>query len=115
MSEHHAVPQQEISNAIAQLYKAHIGRGPTKVVTTIAGSHVLCVLEDTDTPYEQTILQLGGRDLVHEARARFQQHVRGEMIAVVEQVTGRRVRGHVPGYSTSIDAATEVFLLEDAG
>lgn len=115
MTEHHAVPQQEISNAIAQLYKSRIGRGPTKVVTTITSSHVLCVLEDTDTPFEATLLEIGGRDLVHEARARFQQHARNEMIEIVERVTGRRVRGHVPGYSTSIDAATEVFLLQDEG
>lgn len=115
MTEHHAVPQQEISNAIAQLYKLRIGRGPTKVVTSITASHVLCVLEDTDTPFEQTLLEIGGRDLVHEARARFQQHARREMIEIVERVTGRTVRGHVPGYSTSIDAATEVFLLQDEG
>jgi uncharacterized protein YbcI len=113
MPEHQAVPQQEISNAIAQLYKSRLGRGPTKVVTSISGSHVLCVLEDTDTPIEATLLELGGRDLVHEARARLQHGARGEMVAIVERVTGRRVRGHVPGYSTSIDAATEVFLLED--
>ena len=113
MSEHHAVPQQEISNAIAQLYKSRLGRGPTKVVTSISGAHVLCVLEDTDTPYEETLLDIGGRDLVHEGRRRFQQSARGEMVEIVERVTGRAVRGHVPGYSTSIDAATEVFLLAD--
>lgn len=113
MSDRPPVPQQEISNGIAQLYKTRIGRGPTKVSTTIVGDLVVCVLEDTDTPFEETLLSLGARELVHEARTRIQLQCTPELIEIVERATGRRVRAHVPGYRASLDAATEVFLLED--
>lgn len=111
--QQHAVPQQEISNGIAQLYKSRLGRGPTKVTTSFVGDLVVCVLEDTDTPYEETLVELGGRELVHEGRRRFQQHCAAQMVAVVQEATGRAVRGHVPGFTAEIDVATEVFLLED--
>lgn len=107
------VPQQEISNGIAQLYKTQLGRGPTKVSTTIVSDLVVCVLEDTDTPIEETLLDMGAQDLVQEARSRFQLHCTPHLVGIVERATGRRVRVHVPGYRASLDAATEVFLLED--
>ncbi|MEV4418346.1 Na-translocating system protein MpsC family protein [Patulibacter sp. NPDC049589] len=109
------VPQQEISNGIAQLYKTRMGRGPTKVSTTIVGDVVVCVLEDTDTPFEETLLDLGARDLVQQARSRFQLQCTPELVVIVEQATGRKVRVHVPGYRASSDVATEVFLLESEG
>lgn len=115
MPDRPPVPQQAISNGVAQLYKTRIGRGPTKVSTTIAGDVVVCVVEDTDTPFEGTLLGLGAGDLVHEARRRFQLECTPELVGLVEAATGRRVRGHVPGYRASLDAATEVFLLEPEG
>ncbi|MDO9410189.1 DUF2294 domain-containing protein [Patulibacter sp.] len=113
MPDRSPVPQQEISNGIAQLYKVRLGRGPTKVSTTIVGDLVVCVLEDTDTPLERTLLAIGSRDLVREARAQVQQHCTPQLVEIVERATGRKVRTHVPGYRPSHDAATEVFLLED--
>lgn len=106
------MPQQMISNEIAQLYKSHLGRGPTKVTTSINGRVVVCVLESTDTPYEQTVLAAGGQDLVHEARRRIQLQCGPELIGIVERVTGLSVRAHVSGYDVPTDIATEVFLLE---
>lgn len=111
--QHLAVPQQTISNGIARLYKAHIGRGPTKVSTSITATVVVCVLEHTKTPYEETLISTGSQALVHEARMRFQLHHEPQLIAIVEEATGRRVRTHVPGYKAAVDVATEVFLLED--
>ena len=85
----------------------------TKVSTTIVGDLVICVLEDTDTPFEGALLDLGARELVHQARSRLQLHCTPELVAIVERATGRAVREHVPGYRTTVDIATEVFLLED--
>lgn len=108
-----SVPQQEISNGIAQLYKEHLGRGPTAVRTCVVGDQVFCVLEDTDTPYEETLNAIGARELVREARSRFQHEARAAMIQIVEVALDRQVRAHIPGYSTTADAAVEVFLLTD--
>ena len=113
MPDRHPVPQQEISNGIAQLYKTRIGRGPTKVSTTIVGDLVVCVLEDTDTPLEATLLDVGARELVHRARGLLQLQCTPELVAIVQRATGRTVREHVPGYRATVDVATEVFLLQD--
>jgi uncharacterized protein YbcI len=107
------VPQQLISNEIAHLYKLRIGRGPTRVATTIAGDLVTCVLECTRTPQETTMFEAGARDLLHDVRKHFQLHVAPTMIGIVERATGRTVSGHIPGYNQDIDVAIETFMLED--
>lgn len=112
MPDRQPIPQQEISNGIAQLYKSRLGRGPTKVSTTLVGDLVVCVLEDTDTPLEAALQDLGALDLVHRARTLLQTDCSPELVAIVEGATGRGVREHVPGYRASVDIATEVFLLE---
>lgn len=106
-----SVPQQEISNGIASLYKEHLGRGPTSVKTAVIGDQVVCVLEDTCTPYETTLKDLDGGEIALRARSLFQHRARAAMIEIVEAAVGRSVRAHIPGYSLSADAAVEVFLL----
>ncbi|MEV4419920.1 Na-translocating system protein MpsC family protein [Patulibacter sp. NPDC049589] len=106
-----SVPQQEISNGIAQLYKEHLGRGPTSVKTVVIGDQVVCVLEDTSTPYEATLKDLDGGEIALRARSLFQHQARAAMTEIVEVALGRTVRAHIPGYSIAADAAVEVFLL----
>lgn len=108
----HGNPQRAISDAVARRYKQHLGRGPTKVVTMIGGDVVTCVVTDMTTAHEQTLLDLGAPDLVHEARTRVQRSEAMDLSGIVEESTGRRVTGHVPGYRPELGAATEVFLLE---
>lgn len=114
MPERPLVPQLTISNEIARLYKTRTGRGPKRVSTTITQDLVVCVLQDTHTPQEATILEAGATDLVHDLRNRFQRHVGAHAIGIVERATGRTVVGHVPGYNSTQDTAVEVFLLDDA-
>lgn len=114
MPERPLVPQLTISNEIARLYKTRTGRGPKRVSTTITSDLVVCVLHDTHTPQEATILEAGAVDLVHDLRSRFQRHVATDAVGIVERATGRTVTGHVPGYDAARDVAVEVFLLDDA-
>lgn len=113
MPERPLVPQLTISNEIARLYKTRTGRGPRRVSTTITQDLVVCVLQDTHTLQEATILDAGAEDLVRDLRTRFQQHVGPDAVEIVQRATGRTVTGHVPGYSSALDTAVEVFLLDD--
>lgn len=111
----HESPLQAISNAMAQIYKAQFGRGPTKVKTYFAGADaVVCVLEDTQTPAEKRLVQLGEHQRLRDVRLFFQYATEDDMRAPVELATGRPVRAFISGTDVRVDASVEVFLLGDA-
>lgn len=110
----HESPLQAISNAMAQIYKAQFGRGPTKVKTHFAGPDaVVCILEDTQTPAEKRLVEQGECERIRNVRLFFQYAAEEELKAPVEAATGRRVRAFVSGADTRADASVEVFLLEE--
>lgn len=116
--EHHGTnhesPLQAISNAMAQIYKAQFGRGPTKVKTYFAGADaIVCVLEDTQTPAEKRLVDLGEFERLRDIRLFFQYASEDELKRPVEAATGRRVRAFISGIDTRADASAEVFLLDD--
>jgi uncharacterized protein YbcI len=108
-------PLQAISNAMAQIYKTQFGRGPTKVRTYFAGSDaVVCVLEDTQTPAERRLVELGEHQRLRDVRLFFQYATEDDLRRPVEEATGRRVRAFISGMDSRADASAEIFLLEDA-
>ncbi|WP_320670684.1 Na-translocating system protein MpsC family protein [Patulibacter defluvii] len=113
-TENHESPLQSISNAMAQIYKSQFGRGPTKVRTFFAGPDtVVCVLEDTQTPAERRLVELGEYQRLRDVRLFFQYATEDELKRPVEAATGRRVRAFVSGIDTRADVSAEVFLLDD--
>ncbi|MFA4927592.1 MAG: Na-translocating system protein MpsC family protein [Patulibacter sp.] len=111
----HESPLQAISNAMAQIYKAQFGRGPTKVKTYFAGPDaVVCILEDTQTPAEKRLVERGEFERIRDIRLFFQYAAEEDLRAPVEAATGRHVRAFVSGADTRADASVEVFLLEEA-
>lgn len=110
----HESPLQAISNAMAQIYKAQFGRGPTKVKTYFAGPDALvCVLEDTQSPAERRLVDMGEHQRLRDVRLSFQYATEDEIREPVERVTGRRVRAFISGVDVRADASAEIFLLED--
>ena len=104
---------QEITNAMVRLYKELFGRGPTKARTNYAGSDTLvATIENSLTPAEQNMIDLGEDQRVREIRMFFQHASDAEFTGTVEQITGRKVRAFVSGMDTDKDVATEVFYLE---
>ncbi len=107
-------PLQAISNAMAQIYKTQFGRGPTKVKTHFAGPDtVVCILEDTQTPAERRLVELGEDQRLRDVRLFFQYATEDSLRAPVEEATGRRVRAFISGIDVREDASAEIFLLED--
>ena len=103
----------EVSNAMVRLYKQLFGRGPTKVRTSYAGPDALMsVLEDTFTPAERKLAELGEHQRLRETRAVLARGTEREFVKTVEQITGRSVRSYASGIDTEHDASCEVFLLE---
>lgn len=111
----HESPLQAISNAMAQVYKTQFGRGPTKVKTYFAGPDaVVCVLEDTQTPAERKLVEMGEHQRLRDVRLFFQYATEDDLRAPVELATGRRVRAFISGIDVRADASVETFLLEPA-
>jgi uncharacterized protein YbcI len=103
----------ELSNAMVKLYKEQFGRGPTKTVTNYAGPNILITtLEDSLTPAERRLAEMGEHQRLRDTRMFFQYATEEQFVGIVEQVTGRKVRAFVSGIDTEADVSCEVFYLE---
>jgi uncharacterized protein YbcI len=112
---YHRSAAEAVSTAIALAYKEHYGRGPNLMYTRFAGPDVLtCVLEGSMSPAQAKLLELGRHDIVHDARSALQEGHGPQLRAIVEEVTGRRVRTLVSGLNVAEDVAVETFLLYPA-
>lgn len=105
-----------ISNEMVRIYKDQFGRGPTKTRTQWAGPDVLVVtLEQTFTPAERKLCDMGEHARLRELRLLFQYAETTVFCEPVERLTGRTVRAFVSGIDTYSDLASEMFVLHPAG
>jgi uncharacterized protein YbcI len=103
----------EISRQMVKLYKEQFGRGPTKARTDFAGPDiVLCTLEESLTPAEMRLAELGEHQRLRDTRMYFQHVSEKNFCDVIEGVLGRKVRAFVSGIDTKQDVSTEIFYLE---
>lgn len=101
-----------ISNAIVGMLREYTGRGPTKARTTIRDNIVLCVLEQTLTKGEQSLVMKGRADKVLEIRHEFQNAMRQECSEKVAELTGREVVAFLSANHIDPDIGAEIFLLD---
>ena len=89
----------------------YTGRGPTKARTTISKDLITVVLEDTLTKGERSLVADGKDDLVLTTRFAFQQTMRTDLVAAVQDITGRDVTAFMSANHLDPDMAVEVFVL----
>ena len=104
-----------ISSVVAELHRAHYGRGADRVRTTITGDLVVTVLEDPFTVVEKKMIREGEFSKTRETRTMFQDWMRESFVAAVEDATGRKVRQFFSQVARDPDTAVELFLLEPDG
>jgi uncharacterized protein YbcI len=105
----------EISREMVRLYKEQFGRGPTKARSNFAGPDTLiCTLENTFTPAERRLAEMGEEQRLRDTRLYFQHATEKQFCETVERVLGRRVRAFISGLDTGKDVSAEVFYLESA-
>jgi uncharacterized protein YbcI len=113
VEDRHSSVHAQISREMVRLYKEQFGRGPTKARTDFAGPDVLvCTLEDSLTPAERSLAELGEHQRLRDTRMFFQSATEDKFCDVVEKLLGRRVRGFVSGIDTAKDISAELFYLE---
>jgi|SRR5947207_10171433 len=103
-----------ISNGAVVLLHEYTGRGPTKARTTINHDSVMILFGDSLTKAEKTLAEKGDGAVVLQMRHRFQQAMREDLIALVEEHTGRKVVAFMSANHIEPDLAAEVFVLEPA-
>jgi uncharacterized protein YbcI len=103
----------EISRRMVKIYKDQFGRGPTKARTDFAGPDiVVSTLENTFTPAERSLVQMGEHQRMRDTRLYFQHASEMLLKGAVEEVLNRRVRAFISGIDTGADVATEIYYLE---
>jgi len=108
---------QAVSNEMVRVFKEQFGRGPTKVRTDWAGPDALVViLEDTLTPAERNLVQLGEHERLRDTRNFFQYASVREFCEPIERLTGRKVRAFASAVDTEVDGlSVETFVLHPRG
>jgi uncharacterized protein YbcI len=104
-----------ISNLVVKLTSEYTGRGPTKARTHIEDDLVVVILRETLTKGERILVRDGKEDVVRSTRFAFQQTMKDELVAGVEQILGRTVLAFMSANHMEPDIAAEIFLLEGAG
>ncbi len=102
----------EISNLVVKLVTEYTGRGPTKARTYLNGDLVTVVLQDTLTKGERSLVRDGREKMVLDIRLAFQQTMRRDLVAGVEQATGRKVSAFMSANHVEPDMAIESFVLD---
>ena len=106
----------EVSNAMVRLFKDQFGRGPTKTRSYFAGPDILiCVLENTFTPAERNMVQMGEHQRLRDVRLFFQHASENQFRQTVEDIVGRPVKTFTSATDTKTDTAVETFIFEAAG
>jgi uncharacterized protein YbcI len=104
----------EISREMVRLYKELFGRGPTKARTEFAGPDiVICSLENTFTPAERSLAEMGEHQRLRDTRLYFQAATSERFREIIERLTGRKVRAFISGLDAKADICSEVFYLEN--
>ena len=100
-----------ISNSVVRLTSQYTGRGPTKARTTLLDDLVVVVMADTMLQAERVLVEKGEAATVVEMRRKFQIAMRDDLIATVEEHTGRKVAAFMSDNHIDPDMAVEIFAL----
>ena len=102
-----------ISNRVVQIQREYVGRGPTKARTVIHDNLVVTLLQDALTKAERSLAAHGKADTVIEMRHEFQNTMRADLTAAIEELTGRRVVAFMSDNHIDPDIGVEAFVLEE--
>lgn len=101
----------EISDQLNRSHRESFGRGAGNVKTVIQKGFVTTFLEDIFTPLEKTLISGGHEKIVLDGRLAFQGMMEDSYTAIVESVTGRKVRAFLSQNHIGPDIAVEMFVL----
>jgi uncharacterized protein YbcI len=125
VSSHHQVGSKEglerpiggdlnaaVARAVVRFHRDETGRGPNKARAFYRDDLIVVVLEDLMTQAERSLVARGERDAVMNMRAAFQNSIRADLVAVIEELTGAKVRAFMSSNNLDPDIAIQAFVLD---
>jgi uncharacterized protein YbcI len=104
---------EAVNEAMVALHERYHGRKPATARTVMMGDDMLaCLLGEVYTDVEKTMIELQRQALVHATRSAFQQAMEHRFIAIVQELTGRRVAKFMSTHHVGPDLELELFLFE---
>jgi uncharacterized protein YbcI len=104
-----------ISKLVVRLMSDYTGRGPTRARTYITNDVITVVLADTLTKGEHSLVRDGEAARVLDMRKAFQNTMRDDLVAGVQDLTGRHVVAFLSDNHIDPDFAVETFILAPRG
>jgi uncharacterized protein YbcI len=101
----------EISRRMVRLISDYTGRGPTRARTYLHSNLIVCLLADTLTKGERSLAHHGEEAAVIQTRRTYQQLMREDATAMVEELTGQKVIAFFSDHNLDPDMALEGFVL----
>jgi uncharacterized protein YbcI len=102
-----------VTNGIVKLFREYYGRGPTKAKSYLLDDRiVVCVLEETMTQVERTLVENGHGHKVRELRLAFQEAMAEQFKGCVAACLDRRVLSYHSQLTLEPDIGFEFFVLE---
>lgn len=101
-----------LANEIVALMADYTGRGSPKSRCYIHENLIVCVLHDSLTKGELSLVNDGKEEAVLAIRRTYQESMRTELIEIVERLTGRKVSAFMSSNHVNPDVAIESFVLE---
>lgn len=106
----------EISEAIIRFEREFMGRGPEETKTYIVDDMVLVRLQGVLTPAEKNLAKIDasaqGRALIKQVRIELLEKARGMLEALIQDITGRRLKSLHTDISTSTGERVIIFTLD---
>jgi uncharacterized protein YbcI len=100
-----------ISNMTVRLLSQYTGRGPMRARTFFNEDLITVVLQDTLTKGEMTLVDKDYQALVLLTRKTFQDVMGDDLIADVQEITGRTVTAFLSANHVDPDIGVETFVL----
>ena len=105
-----------VSDGVVRLLRDFAGKGPTTCKAHWAGPDILVVmLRGGYTTAEQTLFEGGHGQSVRESRMKLQDTLEARMSAMIEELTGRKVKAFLSANRQDPDIVVELFVLEPPG
>jgi uncharacterized protein YbcI len=93
-------------------HRRTVGRGSPQAVAFHRGTIIVVLLRDRLTMGERSLVAAGREDAVLDVRARYQELMSADLVAAVEQLTGRRIEAFMSANHVDPDLAVELFVLD---
>jgi uncharacterized protein YbcI len=103
---------EAISNLVVKIYADRVGRGPTKARAYADRDIIVCVMEDTMTKAERTLVESGRSAAVKQVRDALQETMRDDLAAGIEALTGRHVLAQTGTGTLEPDVTSDLFILD---